>query len=86
MASAGYVFDHFSGAPIRWVAWMPSLLMINRPSMYEFSLFNTEDYLSPAALAEWKKSRPDDVQFSAGPRPRRKPAQELQLGPVVPRQ
>jgi hypothetical protein len=53
------------------------------PGEDEFSLFNTDDYLSPEALAEWKKSRPDDPQFSST-RPRRKPGQDFVLSPTIP--
>jgi hypothetical protein len=49
----------------------------------DFSLFNTDDYLSPAALAEWKKNKPDDPQFSPTIRPRRKPAQDFFMAPTI---
>jgi len=60
------------------------ILAVIPPGQEEFSLFNTEDYLSPEALAEWKKSKPDDPQFSANPRPRRKPAEDFQMAPSIP--
>ena len=50
----------------------------------EFSLFSTDDYLSPSALAEWKKSRPDDPRFSDMPRPRRKPGEDFVMAPTIP--
>jgi hypothetical protein len=60
------------------------ILAVIPPGEDEFSLFNTEDYLSPKALAEWKKSKPDDPQFSLNPRPRRKPAQDFEMAPSIP--
>jgi len=59
------------------------MLAVIPPGDDEFSLFNTDDYLSPEALAEWKKSRPDDPQFSTTPRPRRKPGQDFVLAPTI---
>ncbi len=41
------------------------------PGDRKFGVFNTEDYLSPEALAEWKKFRPDDPRFTSGVKPRR---------------
>jgi hypothetical protein len=60
------------------------ILAVMPPGEHEFSLFNTEDYLSPAELAEWKRSRPDDPQFSGGVKPRRKPGEEIILTPTIP--
>lgn len=60
------------------------IVAVMPPGDDEFSLFNTEDYLSPEALAEWKKSKPDDPHFSADPKPRRKPAQDFVLAPTIP--
>ena len=60
------------------------ILAVVPPGEEEFSLFNTEDYLSPEALAEWKRSKPDDPQFSANPRPRRKPAEDFVMAPSIP--
>jgi len=60
------------------------MLAVIPPGETEFSVFNTDDYLSPQALAEWKKSKPDDPQFSGSPRPRRKPADDFVLAPVIP--
>lgn len=59
------------------------ILAVIPPGEKEFSLFSTDDYLSPEAMAEWKKSKPDDPQFSAN-RPRRKPAQDFVLAPTIP--
>jgi hypothetical protein len=59
------------------------ILAVIPPGDDDFSLFNTDDYLSPEALAEWKKSKPDDPQFSATPHPRRKPAQDFVLAPNI---
>jgi hypothetical protein len=56
------------------------ILAVIPPGEHEFGLFNMEDYLSPEALAEWKKSKPDDPRFS-GVKPRRKPAPDFVLGP-----
>lgn len=59
------------------------MLAVIVPGDDDFSLFNTEDYLSPEALAEWKKSRPDDPRFSGNPVPRRKPAQDFVMAPTI---
>jgi hypothetical protein len=59
------------------------ILAVIPPGDDEFSLFNTDDYLSPEALAEWKKSKPDDPQFSANPRPRRKPGEDFVMAPTI---
>ena len=61
------------------------ILAVIPPGDDDFSVFNTDDYLSPEALAEWKKSRPDDPQFSSNQRPRRKPAQDFIMAPSIPR-
>lgn len=60
------------------------MLAVMPPGEDEFSVFDTDDYLSPEALAEWKKSRPDDPRFSGSPQPRRKPAQDFVLAPSIP--
>jgi hypothetical protein len=61
------------------------ILAVIPPGDDEFSLFSTDDYLSPEALAEWKKSKPDDPQFSAkaNPRPRRKPGEDFVMAPTI---
>lgn len=60
------------------------MLGVMPPGEDEFSLFSTDDYLSPEALAEWQKSRPDDPRFSGKPLPRRKLAQDFVLAPTIP--
>lgn len=60
------------------------MLGVMPPGEDEFSLFSTDDYLSPEALAEWKRSRPDDPRFSGKPLPRRKLAQDFVLAPTIP--
>ena len=59
------------------------MLAVMPPDEKEFSLFSTDDYPLPKALAEWKKSKPDDPQFSTN-RQRRKPAQDFVLAPTIP--
>jgi hypothetical protein len=60
------------------------ILAVIPPGDDEFSLFNTEDYLSPEALAEWKKSKPDDPRTSAAVKPRRKPGEDFVMAPTIP--
>jgi len=60
------------------------ILAVMPPGDEEFSLFSTEDYLSPEALVEWKKHRPDDPQSTTGPKRRRKPGEDLVLAPRIP--
>lgn len=59
------------------------ILAVMPPGDDEFSLFSTDDYLSPGALAEWKKNKPDDPRFSDGPKPRRKPGEDFQIAPTI---
>jgi hypothetical protein len=59
------------------------ILAVIPPGDDDFSLFSTDDYLSPEALAEWKKSKPEDPQFSANPRPRRKPGEDFVMAPTI---
>lgn len=67
--------SYFQGPPTE----VSLILAVIPPGDDDFSVFNITDYLSPEALAEWKKSRPDDPRFSGGPKPRRKPGAELVL-------
>ena len=59
------------------------MLGVMPPGEREFGAFNTEDYLSPEALAEWKKNKPDDPKFTSGVKPRRELATDFVLGPSV---
>jgi hypothetical protein len=60
------------------------MLAVVPPGETGFSVFNMNDYLSPEALAEWKKSKPDDPQFSSSPRPREKPGKDFILSKTSP--
>ena len=60
------------------------ILAVIPPGDDEFSLFSTDDYLSPEALAEWKKNKPDDARFGEGPKPRRKPGEDFVMAPTIP--
>ena len=56
------------------------ILAVIPPGDDEFSLFSTEDYLSPEALAEWKKHKPDLTVAKT----RRKPGEDFVMAPTIP--
>jgi len=59
------------------------ILAVAAPGEEEFSLFSTDDFLSPEAMAEWKKSKPDDPAAASGPKPRRKPGEDMVMAPTI---
>jgi hypothetical protein len=60
------------------------ILAVIPPGDDEFSLFNTEDYLSPEAQAEVRKSKGEDPQTPPEPKPRRMPGEDFVLAPTIP--
>jgi hypothetical protein len=60
------------------------ILAVIPPGDDDFSLFSTEDYLSPQALAEWKKSKADDPEALSSDKPRRKPGEDFVMAPTIP--
>ena len=55
------------------------ILAVIPPGEEDFTLFNTEDYLAPEALAVVQKSRPADFV-----RPVRKPGEDFVMAPTIP--
>ena len=53
------------------------ILAVIPPGEDDFSLFSTEDYLSPEARAEVKKSQSNDPPDPGGVKPRRKPGEGI---------
>jgi hypothetical protein len=60
------------------------ILVVMPPGEHEFGLFSTEDYLTPDALTEWNKNRPDDPKLSDGTHPWRKPGETFAVAPSIP--
>jgi len=56
------------------------ILAVIPPGDDEFSLFSTEDYLSPEAQAEIRKQNGD---APAAPKPRRKPGEDFEMAPTI---
>jgi PA14 domain len=60
------------------------ILAVIPPGEEDFTLFNTEDYLSPQAAAEVNKSKSEDTQASSGVKPFRKPGEDFVMAPTIP--
>jgi hypothetical protein len=57
------------------------ILAVIPPGDDEFSLFSTDDYLSPQAQAEIRKHRGEES--TTGPKPRRKPGEDFVMAPTI---
>ena len=60
------------------------ILAVIPPGDDDFSLFSTEDYLSPQAMAEVKKSKGTTRTASTEVKPRRKPGEDFVMAPTIP--
>ena len=60
------------------------ILAVIPPGDDDFSLFSTDDYLSPEVQAEIRKHKGEDAAAAtAGPRPRRKPGEDFVMAPTI---
>jgi len=56
------------------------ILVVAPPGEEDFSLFNTEDYLSPDQQKEWNRAKLNREELKA----KRKPGEDFILGPIIP--
>ncbi|HEY3835009.1 MAG TPA: PA14 domain-containing protein [Bryobacteraceae bacterium] len=59
------------------------ILAVIPPGDDEFSLFSTDDYLSPEARAAVRKSKNTEPRDADAPKIRRKPGEDFVMGPVI---
>jgi hypothetical protein len=59
------------------------ILAVIPPGDDDFSLFSTEDYLSPEAQAVVHRSKASEPQDPDAPKPRRKPGEDFVMAPTI---